>query len=256
MKKSLLILLITFSLFFMCENNKSEKNNKPSPVIANKSAIISTTDSISKADRHNNLFSNAGFEYGKLHWCWLEWSEAWAPYKITDELAHSGTHSALLPLRSEGESRPTVVWGVVQKVIVGKEPPDCLEGFFYIKNWKRGTGKQYLQVAVINESHTLFLSTAQIRYILTGVTEVPYKRAGNVKYIFLEKNTEPLQNTWLKFKMNPTDDFLRAWGRPLQQGDTLKVFFEARYDDLIHSTQTASTDVYYDDLYFGSSKIE
>ena len=201
----------------------------------------------------NNLLKNSGFENGKEGWQWLEWSGGWAPFKISDKIFRSGIRSAYLPVDSTGESRRTVVWGVVQEVTVKKCHIDCLEGYYYVGRWERGANKQYLQVVIIDLSRKVKGGgNAQIRYILSGVDSPPYN-LGNAHYVFVDsdRRKDPKIKKWIYFSMDPSFDFATQWGYEPKEGHLLRVLFEARFDDYILGQGRALADVYYDDLYLG-----
>ncbi len=200
-----------------------------------------------------NLLVNPGFEEGKVGWHWLHWSKGWAPFQISRDKSRSGDFSALLPVRSEGESRSTIVWGVVQEALVGSDPIDCLEGYYYVDRWERGAKSQYIQAVIIDLSRKLDSGNPQIRYILSGMDHPPYN-LGNARYVFLdrERRKSPPQKKWVRFNADPAADFKTFWGyRPSRQ-HRLRVLFEARFDARSATSPQAMANVYYDDLFLGS----
>jgi hypothetical protein len=199
-----------------------------------------------------NLIVNPGFEEGDKGWQWLQWSKGWAPFQISRSKARSGSSSALLPVRSEGESRSTIVWGVVQELSVGEDTIDCLEGHYYVDDWERGAANQYIQTVIIDLSKKLDNGNAQVRYILSGMDRPPYN-LGNAHYVFVDpgKKKVPTQKKWVLFTINPASDFKRLWGYEPVKGHRLRVLFEARFDNHMKMDRQAAADVYYDDLYLG-----
>ena len=203
----------------------------------------------------DNLLMNPGFESGLRGWHWLDWSKGWSAFSLSQEFSYEGMHSLHLPVRSEGDRRSTVVWGGVQELELSEDIPECLDGYFYINNWKRGAWKQYLQVVVIDLSQSLGENAGmpQLRYLVTGEVRPPLS-IGNAQYIFEPNHlTEsPVMGEWLYLQFNPRRDFQEMWGYVPGSGHKLRVLFEARFDE--RRGGDAYADVYYDHLYFGPRK--
>ena len=204
-----------------------------------------------------NLLENPGFEEGEEPWFSLD-SEAWGkPFTVSTRQAHSGSQSALLELRSEdpGPDR-TRVYGVVQEVSP-EEFPEVLSGWYYVENWRQGTPKQYLQFVVIvfdaenlpREVQSLGANNFQVRYVLAGVDEPPL-RISNARYVMVGTG-EPEEGTWVYFERNIRQDFLDLWGIVPEGYESIRVFFEVRWDDRSPDDGPSTGDVYYDDLYLG-----
>ena len=199
-----------------------------------------------------NLLVNAGFEAGLGGWQWLDWSKGWSGYKLSSDHAYEGLQSLHLPVFS-ADRRPTVVWGGVQEGMLPDDIPECIDGYYYVENWQTGDWKQYLQLVVIDLSHSLGegRGQSQLRYIVSGSKEPPLE-ISNAQYLFVEKERRavPPQGQWTYFSVNPRRDFLENWHYVPPKGNKLRVLFEARFDKHT-ATQPARGDVYYDQLYFG-----
>jgi hypothetical protein len=200
----------------------------------------------------DNILPNGGFEEGDRAWQWLSWSKGWAPFAISRKVARTGSASALLDVSSSGDTRATIVWGVVQEIELPGPMPECLEGYYYVDLWQRGAAKQYLQAVIIDLSRQLKNGNAQMRYIISGVTTQPYN-LGNAHYVFLDpaRKTTPARKTWSLFKTNPKQDFEKNWGYVPAAGHRLRVLFEARFDSRTSEDPDARAAVHYDDLYLG-----
>jgi len=203
-------------------------------------------------DSGDNILPNGGFEDGDRAWQWLSWSKGWAPFAVSRKVSRSGSASALLDVSSAGDTRSTIVWGVVQEIELPVAMPDCLEGYYYVDGWQRGAAKQYLQAVIIDLSKQLKNGNAQMRYILSGVTSEPYN-LGNAHYLFLDpaRKTTPASRTWILFKTDPKQDFEKNWGYVPAAGHRLRVLFEARFDSRLPGDAEARAAVHYDDLYLG-----
>jgi hypothetical protein len=198
-----------------------------------------------------NLLVNPGFEQGESPWKWLSWSADWAPFKIGSERFRSGRRAAYLPVKSRGETRQTVIWGVVQEVTIGETFPACMEGWYFVSQWKRGATKQYLQTIVIPLLKS-FGPQHQVRMILTGIDHPSYNLA-NARVFFVDpqKPTTPRLGEWIHFHCPVGEWFQKAWGSLPPAGTRLRVFFEARFDDRGQGSGESVADVWFDDLYLG-----
>ena len=201
----------------------------------------------------HNLLANPGFENGLESWTWLDWSKGWGAFALGTDRAYEGTKSLHLPVVS-ADKRPTVVWGGVQEIELKGEIPECIEGYYYVDNWTTGNWKQYLQLVVIDLTHSLGPNRgqAQLRYIVSGSKEPPLQIA-NASYLFAEKERRdtPVIGQWTYFSVNPKADYIQSWHYTPQAGSKLRVLFEARFDLHHDLTKPARADVYYDNLYFG-----
>jgi hypothetical protein len=197
-----------------------------------------------------NLFRNPGFEDGQKPWTSLT-TEAWGtPFSVSEDAAHSGTHSAFLHMQAT-EDAGSKVFGVVQD-IQPKEFPELLSGYYRVAQWKRGTPIQYMQFVVIAFASTNVpqgFPNHQIRYLLAGTSEPPFDIA-NAKFIYVGTE-EPRPDGWVYFERNIRQDFIDQWGAAPVGFSSLRILFEVRYDSKAEGVTTPAADVYYDDLYLG-----
>lgn len=204
----------------------------------------------------HNLILNPSFEKSGMEWKWLQWSSGWAPFEISTNRSHQGSHAALLKVSSAEQNRSTVVWGVVQEITIAGRFPTCLEGYYFVEKWSRGAERQYIQVVIIDLTEKVLDGKVnpQIRYILSGLDKLPYILV-NAHYVFVdpERKIEPIQGSWVKFSMNPLKDFKENWGYIPSSGHTVRLLFEARFDNRKKDDPNSEAYVYYDDLYFGQS---
>jgi hypothetical protein len=199
-----------------------------------------------------NLLANPGFEEGETRWEWLSWSKGWAPFDISTGRRRSGKKALHLPVRSEGETRRTIVWGAMQPVTGWTAFPECIEGYYLLGEWQRGARKQYLQTVIITELKTEHGADKQIRMMLVGMEEPSYNLT-NARYFFCDDDrplTPPLEE-WVRFRCTPRRWFEEAWGVLPEPGSRLRVFFEARFDDRTPSDTEVVADAFFDDLYMG-----
>jgi hypothetical protein len=205
-----------------------------------------------RAVESGNMLENPGFEDGEAKWEWLSWSKGWAPFEISTGRRRSGSKALFLPVRSAGEIRRTIVWGVMQKVILGYTFPECLEGWYLVSDWQRGAKKQYLQTVIISDLKTERGADQQIRMMITGMDEPSYNLT-NARYFFCDEQrplTPPLE-TWVRFRCQPRKWFKEAWDKLPPAGTSLRVFFESRFDDRQPSDTEVVADTYFDDVYLG-----
>lgn len=199
-----------------------------------------------------NMLENSGFEDGETHWEWLSWSKGWAPFEISTGRRHSGEKALHLPVSSKDETRRTIVWGGMQKVVLGDRFPECLEGWYLVSDWQRGAKKMYLQAVVISDLKTDRGADKQVRMMLVGMEEPSYNLT-NARYFFCDEDrplTPPIEK-WVRFQCSPKQWFKEAWGVLPTSGTRLRVFFEARFDDRTPSDTEVVADTYFDDLYIG-----
>jgi hypothetical protein len=156
-----------------------------------------------------------------------------------------------LPVLSAGETRRTIVWGVVQEVGLGDAFPECMDGWFLISEWKRAAKKQYLQAVIISDVKTAKGADQQIRMVITGM-DIPSYNLSNARYYFADpqKPVTPPLETWVYFQLKPREWFLDAWGALPPAGSRLRVFYEARFDDRDPDDEVVAH-TYFDDVYLG-----
>jgi hypothetical protein len=204
-------------------------------------------------DFSGDLFVNPSFEEGDQPWFSMtSTSQGWGtPFSVSDAAAHSGKDSAYLMMRAGTEATGPEVFGVVQEI----EPaqfPEVLSGYYYVKDWVRGTPKQYLQFVVIVIGATGLpgdFPNYQIRYPLAGISEQPFTIT-NAYFVFINK-AQPVTGQWVYFERNIRDDFKQLWGAVPTSWQKIRILFEARYDDKEAGSGEVKGDVYYDDLYVG-----
>jgi len=198
-----------------------------------------------------NLLKNPGFEDGREGWFYMDWSKNWVDFDIASNRAHSGEKSAYLRLDAGPEVTGAQVHGVVQTLTPNRFPEKA-SGWYRVENWKRGSPKQYLQfVVMVWGGHPQF-NNYQVRYILAGLTEPPY-RMMNVKYLFApDVPSEPPRNKWVHFDFPILEDFKKEWGMVPKGYEKINFFYEARFDTQPAEGQRVRADVYFDDLYVGN----
>jgi hypothetical protein len=200
-----------------------------------------------------NLFHNPSFEEGDQPWTSLT-TEGWGPrFTLSDQVAHSGQHSAFLAMRAT-EAAGTQIFGVVQEV-QPREFPDVVSGYYRIGDWTRGTDVQYLQFAVIvfgAKNMPGGYPNYQIRYVLAGTSQPPFLLA-NAKFIFVGTD-EPVPNDWVHFQREVRQDFMDQWGAVPEGFSTIRVLFEVRYDSKPEGVTAPKADVFFDDLYLGPAE--
>lgn len=197
--------------------------------------------------QQGNLFQNPGFEEGRDPWFSLNPPD----FLLASDLAHDGQASALLRMRATLQDQGTKVFYLVQE-ITPQQFPELLSGYYRVGKWARGTPLQYLQVAVIAfgvENLPGGYPNHQIRYILAGIDQEPFKIA-NAHFVFLSKDDPPLDR-WVAFERRVGDDFRQLWGATPEGSDMIRILFEVRYDDKAPGQGTPEADVYYDDLNIG-----
>ena len=203
-------------------------------------------------DEPGNLLTNPGFESGTDGWVWFDWSKGWNPFSHDTHHAYEGRGSIHFSLKDD--DRQTSVWGAVQELTLETEIPECVEGYYYVDDWVRGEWKQYLQLVIIDLSHTLGKNRgqAQLRYVISGASQPPLN-ISNARYLFVEtvRRETPVLKKWTKFSINPRVDFQKSWQYIPTKGATLRVLFEARYDLHRPDQAAASGEVYFDNLYMG-----
>jgi len=237
------LLVAALALFASCtadDNNDGDSSAEP-------------TLPASAPPLEGSLFVNPSFEEGEAPWMSLEsWGTQFA---VSDAVAHSGTHSAFLKLRSEGaEDQPAHVFGVEQE-LTPDTFPDVVSGYYHVDRWEQGTPKQYMQfVVIVFGSDNIPPEVApapnhQIRYILAGVDSPPIQIT-NARFVMIGTG-EPKQGEWVHFQRNIRQDFEQLWGSVPEGYDFIRILFETRWDERAPDAPASAADVYYDDLYVG-----
>ena len=233
-----LLLLAVVSLAGACSSSESQ----PATTTPPQSAAVAA-----------NLFVNGSFEQGDQPWFSLtSTSQAWGTaFTVSDTVAHSGQHSAYLEMRAGREATGPQVFGVVQE-ITPDQFPELLSGYYFVKDWHRGTEKQYLQFVVIVIGATGLpgdYPNHQIRFLLAGIDQPPFP-ISNAHFVFINKD-EPVTGQWVYFERNLRDDFQQLWGAVPTSFQKIRILFETRYDDKTAGSGEVKADVFYDDLYVG-----
>lgn len=211
-----------------------------------------------------NLLVNPDFEApkveGKPDW----WSfagkntESWVDFSIAEGKGREKSKAAKVHVDSTNRVAKAAISGVVQEV-KGDHVPEKLSGYYFVESFEKNTPKLYLQAVVIvwndyeaRQRQLVNAPSIQIAYTLTGVKEAP-KVMTNRKFVVLGNET-PKQGEWVKFEVNPREDFVKLWGIDPGQYEFIRVFFELRYDDLdstVEGAKPTKATAYYDDVYFG-----
>lgn len=256
MKKIILLTLTVCLSLTGCQVKSQSGTDAIEPTESSWNDALASTGRPAASDSENILV-NSGFESGLDGWKWLDWSKGWAAFELSTNHAYEGKQSLHLPILSV-DARQTVVWGGVQEITLNDEIPECIEGYYYVENWSKEDWKQYLQLVVIDLSHTLGENKgqAQLRYIISGSKEPPLS-ISNAQYLFIESDRRetPVLGKWTHFSVNPRRDFSSSWQYVPQKGATLRVLFEGRFDHHKSKVQ-ARGDVYFDSLYFGPATSE
>jgi len=210
-----------------------------------------------------NLLENPGFEHGRQGWSIIETSPHWGDFEVVDTMAHSGSRSVRLPVHQGANDPPkrSKVFGVVQE-LSPKRFPNRLGGWYRVERWENNDERTdlYLQVVVVvwGDPETARLISPsnpnpqirnyQLRYYLAGLTRVPFALS-NARVTFVEKGP-PEQGAWKHFEIPLDIGFRLNWGRVPSGYESLRVLFEARWDNASAGSEVHA-DVYYDDLFFG-----
>jgi hypothetical protein len=222
-------------------------------------------------DAAGNLIANGDFEdgdgpctseEGQTIACWYSLRDP--DWELTDEKAHTGSHSAKLSMRDTAQSEETKIYYLVQEFDLGPdgELPEVISGNYYVENWLRGTKNQYMQFVVILWGDDFsnmplcpqeeFCPNYQIRYLLAGIQEDPFGIA-NAQFYYVTKE-DPVEGEWVHFEQNLHDDFEQYWGAIPHDITRVRLLFEVRYDAKAADEGPLEADVYYDDLYLGSAE--
>lgn len=208
-----------------------------------------------------NQLVNPGFEQGRAGWSYRDQSPQWGDFSIVASPVHSGHAAAYLALRQAADAplRQVRVHGVVQEISPATIP-QRLGGFYRVDRWEKSTPGPdlYLQAVVIvwGDPRTpqivnpiqpmAMLQNYQLRYYLAGLG-TPAFRISNAK-IEIVSGDPPKLSQWVPFEVPLRADFQRLWGVEPKDYQMLRIFFEARWDNMPAGGSLAA-DVYYDDLY-------
>jgi hypothetical protein len=140
----------------------------------------------------------------------------------------------------------------MQEVVPGKGFPECLEGWWKVDQWQRGTAKQYIQAVIISSVKIPGGGDKQIRMVLSGMEQPSYNLT-NARYFFADpaRSFTPRLGEWVEFRCETAKWFAEAWGSLPDPSLPVKVFVEARFDDRKEGDGPSVADVYFDDLWLG-----
>lgn len=188
-------------------------------------------------------------------------SMAWVEFDIAEGVARTGDRSAHLHMDSVAQPGPTRVHGVVQEYAPATMPR-YLSGYYRVENWRRGAEKQYLQAVVIARNGTNIPpsfkargganASVQVAMTLAGIKEPPFQIEN--RRFEITGFSEPLQGRWVRFDFDLHELFIKHWGEVPVGMQSVRLFFEVRYDQRTDTTMPATADVYFDDLYLGDAK--
>ncbi len=205
--------------------------------------------------QESNRLRNASFE-GEEASPWFDFAQRnpkqWGPMAISDERAREGERSALLVLDSGASGEAVRVLGVAQE-IRGGGCPAYVSGWYFVEDWSRGCEAQYLQVVAIalGGEAPEGLPNYQVARTLAGVTRAPFRILN--RRFEIGGPPEPEVGRWVFFEVDLAAMFERRWGMVPDEGSTIRLFFEARYDGRdAERDPPARARVYFDDLYAGS----
>ncbi len=210
-----------------------------------------------------NQLVNAGFEMDRAGWGYRDGSPYWIDFKVSDQVAHSGRRSAHVHVEqlADEPTRSALISGVVQEPRPARFP-ERVGGWYRVDEFEKSDEQTdlYLQMVVIvwgdprtpeivsPKNPLQRLRNYQLRYYLAGIIEPPFVLV-NAKYQFVEKRSKPEMGTWVHFEMPVRADFQKLWGTVPEGYDSIRLLFEARWDNL-PAGGSALADVYFDDLYF------
>jgi hypothetical protein len=205
-----------------------------------------------------NLLENASFEAGRDPWYDFQGPNKpfWGTFSISDAQAFDGDRSLRLALDSDefmGAHGGMGIVGAAQDV-TPESFPRRLSGRYRVESWRRGTPKQYVQLAVIAFRPKNFPELAgvavQMAFVLTGVREPPFP-ISNRRFAF-EGPHEPELGRWIAFDIDLHEAFRSHWGKLPGGSEGLRLFAEARFDGYRRGRDgRALGDVYFDALHLG-----
>ncbi len=193
-----------------------------------------------------NLLENPSFEEGDEPWFWMETSEYWQSFHISDQTARTGNKSCLTFLEASPRPQKTLVVGAVQEILTS-DVPEKVSGYYYVKTWEKTVEKMYIQVVIIFfEDEEANYPSTQLRYVLAGISKEPFA-LGNAKFIFVTRE-EPVTETWMYFERNLNEDLLTMWGK-VPSFKRIGIYLEVRYDDV--PLDDVEAEIYWDDIFLG-----
>ncbi len=225
------------------------RTNRLSSILCTSCVALAVISGCSGQKDPLNVFLNGSFEEGADPWFFLKDRPYWKGFSISRADAKTGNASARILVDGGPEESGTKVYGLIQEVSPRKFP-DLISGHYKIKNWRRGTPKQYLQfVVIVWGDPAAKFPNHQIRYILAGSDEPPIT-IQNARFMVLGTR-EPEVGKWIRFERAVSEDFKNQWGWTPSGYQKIRVLFEARYDEKEKNSEPVVAEVYFDDLFFG-----
>lgn len=196
--------------------------------------------------QEQNLLENPSFEEGETSWFWMESSEYWEEFQISDQITRTGDKSCLTAFEASPKSKTPLVVGAVQEIVTSRIP-EKISGYYYVKTWKKTSEIMYIQVVIIffQDEVSNYPST-QLRYVLAGISKKPFV-IQNAKFIFITKE-EPEPEKWIYFERALREDIQETWGE-IPPFKRIGIYIEARYDSA--PLAVVEAEVYWDDIFVG-----
>jgi len=206
-----------------------------------------------------NLLGNASFEDGLQPWAGMNqmiWGRQ--AFELSTAQARTGKYAARVDLNGNTPKAKTELAGVAQELLPARFPR-TLRGSYFVEQWQPGGRRPYIQWVVIVFGATdrpvglpAAANNHQIRAPIVGLTQ-PAFAIRNAKW-HITGPTKPTLNQWIDFEVNLHDLFKKKWGNIPQNFQSIRVFYELRWDggDARHGPTQAV--VYFDDLYLGDEK--
>jgi hypothetical protein len=240
------VLLVT--LAFVGKKNFDKKSSQQAGIVVTQN----NTQKKSVPLVTGNFLKDADFESTPSGWySQPTWN---TNFKLDSKILKSGKLSALLELDSRQEgSQSTRVYGVSQDL----SPitfPNHLSANYYVADWQKTTKNQYIQMVVAVFAPDNIPEEIkgggnyQIRYVLAGIDNPPTD-IKNAKYIIINPE-KPVIGQWINVQRDLKKDFSEQWGGAPVSFKSIRVFFEARWDQRTEITPVYGK-VYFDDVFMG-----
>lgn len=204
--------------------------------------VVSTTTPMAPA----GTIANGDFEAGLDGWASVP---APATPAVADREAHSGTGSALTPLRYESEQEGGAA-SVLLQDLDAAQLPRTISGWYRVDNWAPTDNIQFvsLAIAAIDPKRTPKTGTTnvQLHYLLGGTAKAPF-RIDNAKFVFVTRNAPPV-GTWTRFEIHPREDFARMWGSAPRGMRFVRLILTNRVTTHAAGEPAGGADVRWDDL--------
>ena len=180
-------------------------------------------------------------------WHSLEGNLQWGPFSLGSETTAEGKTNHFAKVRAEASAPPVSlrVFGTVQELVIRKGLPEKLDFRCRVAQEKKLCSKQYAQaVAIFTPASG---TNVQLRHILHGVDTPPYQM-GNARFVMNPAFQE--KDGWRHYSLPLREKFAQEYpGQDFTKG-TLRLLFEARYDDLPSSVAPGEVplEMHYDDV--------